>query len=258
MLVKPESIGKIKDYFGLNIYETKVWLALLSKGIASAGDVAKVSRVPRSRTYDILESLEKKGFAIAKLEKPIKYLGVKPAIILERLKSDVRKEAEEKIDFLANIRQKEEFSELEKMYKESVEPIAKKDPFLSLRDKVTISNFIKSLLEKAKKEVLVCTDVEDINSKIKLFKKTIAELKKSGVVLKIALSGKSEEIQQVSEALGIKIKETQINAKFFIIDRSEMLFYLSKNPGEENAVWVGSEFFAKAFSELIGTGIKFD
>ena len=51
MLVKPEIMNRIKDNFDLNIYETKVWLALLSKGIASAGDIAKISRVPRSRAY---------------------------------------------------------------------------------------------------------------------------------------------------------------------------------------------------------------
>jgi len=60
MLVKQELINKIKDYFDLNVYETKVWLALISKGVASAGEIASISRVPRSRAYDVLESLEKK------------------------------------------------------------------------------------------------------------------------------------------------------------------------------------------------------
>ena len=87
MLVKQELINKIKDYFDLNVYETKVWLALLGKGIASAGEVADVSGVPRSRTYDVLESLEKRGFAIVKLGKPVKYIGVKPKMILEKLKN---------------------------------------------------------------------------------------------------------------------------------------------------------------------------
>ena len=89
MLVKTDLVNRIKDYFDLNIYETKVWLALLGKGVASAGEVAELSRVPRSRTYDVLESLEKKGFAIIKLGKPVKYIGVKPNLILEKLKNNV-------------------------------------------------------------------------------------------------------------------------------------------------------------------------
>ena len=96
MLVKQDMINKIKDYFDLNVYETKVWLALLGKGTASAGEIAEISGVPRSRTYDVLESLEKKGFAIVKLGKPVKYLGVKPKMILEKLRNNVKKEADDK------------------------------------------------------------------------------------------------------------------------------------------------------------------
>ena len=40
MITQKELVNKLKDYFDLNVYETKVWLALLSKGIATAGEVA--------------------------------------------------------------------------------------------------------------------------------------------------------------------------------------------------------------------------
>ena len=72
MMIKQDLVKRIKEYFSLNIYETKVWIALLSKGIASAGEIAVISGVPRSRTYDVLESLEKRGFAIVKIGKPVK------------------------------------------------------------------------------------------------------------------------------------------------------------------------------------------
>ena len=88
MIIKQELIQKIRDYFGLNIYETKVWLALLGKGVASAGEIAEISGVPRSRTYDVLESLEKRVFTISKLGKPAKYIAVKPGIILEKMKTN--------------------------------------------------------------------------------------------------------------------------------------------------------------------------
>ena len=83
MIIKQELVKRIKEFFNLNIYETKVWLALLSKGIASAGEIAEISGVPRSRTYDVLESLEKRGFAIVKIGKPVKYISVKPTEVIE-------------------------------------------------------------------------------------------------------------------------------------------------------------------------------
>lgn len=112
MLINKELINKIKDYFDLNVYETKVWLALLGKGVASAGEIAEISGVPRSRTYDVLENLEKKGFAIVKLGKPVKYIGMKPKMVLEKLRNNIRKNAEERILSLSNIKKPKNFQHL--------------------------------------------------------------------------------------------------------------------------------------------------
>ena len=61
MIVDQDFLNKIKD-FGLNSYEAKLWVALLSRGVSTAGELSDIASVPRSRTYDVLESLEKKGF----------------------------------------------------------------------------------------------------------------------------------------------------------------------------------------------------
>jgi len=77
MIVKDEFLSRLRKIFGLNLYEVKVWTALLSRGTSTAGELSNISDVPRSRTYDILESLEKKGFIIMKLGKPIKFVALK-------------------------------------------------------------------------------------------------------------------------------------------------------------------------------------
>jgi sugar-specific transcriptional regulator TrmB len=252
MLVKGELINKIKDYFDLNIYETKVWLALLGKGIASAGEVADLSGVPRSRTYDVLESLEKKGFSIVKLGKPVKYLGVKPKIILEKLKNNVRKDAEDKIETLLKIRDTDEYTQLEDLYKGGINPIKREDLSAALKGKSNISNHLREILQEAKKEVIVCTNAEELQSKAKIFKQTFDLLKKANIKLIVALSGDKSLIKNLSDIFGIKIKSINIDAKFFIIDRTEILFYLTKNSDKEEdiAIWLGSDFFSQAFASL--------
>ncbi|HEA46646.1 MAG TPA: TrmB family transcriptional regulator [Candidatus Pacearchaeota archaeon] len=259
MLVKQEMLSKIKDYFNLNMYETKVWLALLGKGVASAGEVAEISRVPRSRTYDVLESLEKKGFAIIKLGKPVKYLGVKPNMILEKLKNNVRSDAEERIVTLGNIKTTEEFSKLESLYKEGIDPVKREDLSSAVKGKSNISNYLKEILNNAEKEVIICTNAEDVSSKLKLFQQTIESLGKGKVKIKIALSGEEDLIKKISESLNIKIKKIDIDAKFFIVDRTEILFYISKDSkersGEDIAVWLNSEFFSRAFAALFEKAI---
>jgi sugar-specific transcriptional regulator TrmB len=251
MIVKQELVTKIKDYFDLNIYETKVWLALLSKGIASAGEVAEISGVPRSRTYDVLESLEKSGFAIVKLGKPVKYIGVKPKMILEKMKNNVRKSAEDRIQSLGKIKETEEFSVLEDLYKEGINPIKREDISAALKGKSNISGQLKDILRQAKKDVIICTNAEDFMSKISVFRQTIETLKANKIKVQVALSGDDALIKQISTKIGVKVKNVPIHAKFFIVDQTEILFYVTDgNDRDEIAIWLNSEFFSKAFSGL--------
>ncbi|MGD9275969.1 MAG: helix-turn-helix domain-containing protein [Candidatus Pacearchaeota archaeon] len=251
MLVKQELISKIKDFFSLNIYETKVWLALLGKGIASAGEIAEISGVPRSRTYDVLEGLDKKGFAIVKIGKPVKYIGVKPKIILEKLKNDVKKDAEDRIKSLGNIKSTNEYEELENLYTSGIDPVKREDVSASLKGKTNISNYLREILHEAKKEVIICTNAEELSSKLKIFKQTFNILKQENIKIKVALSGDAELIKKLSKDLDVKIKKVDIDSKFFIIDKKEILFYLSKDSnGEEIAIWLNSEFFTASFTAL--------
>ncbi|MCA9487533.1 MAG: TrmB family transcriptional regulator [Nanoarchaeota archaeon] len=251
MLVKQELVNKIKEYFELNIYETKVWLALLGKGTASAGEIASISGVPRSRTYDVLESLEKKGFAIVKLGKPVKYLGVKPKVILEKLKNNVRKEAEDKIGSLSKIRETNEFSELEELYNVGINPVKREDVSAALKGRSNITNYLREILENATKEVIICTNAEEVKAKMGIFIQTLEILKNSNVKIKIALSGDKTLVDQVSSKLKTKVTPVNLDAKFFIIDRKEILFYLSKTGSkEDNAIWLNSPFFSEAFASL--------
>jgi hypothetical protein len=54
----------------------------------------------------------------------------------------------------------------------------------------------------------------------------------------------------------MKIRKISIDAKFFIIDRKEILFYLSKDKVQEDvAIWLNSEFFSQAFATLFEKAI---
>jgi sugar-specific transcriptional regulator TrmB len=251
MLIKQDLINKIKDYFYLNLYETKVWLALLGKGSATAGQIAEISGVPRSRTYDVLESLEKKGFAIVKIGKPVKYLGVKPKMILEKLKNNLRKEVEERVESLSNIKSTNEFAQLEALYNGGIDPIKREDISLALKGKSNISNYLRDIITEAKKEVIICTAAEDFNAKLKLFQQTLLELKKSNIKVRLSLSGDADLIKKIEKTISMKITRINLEAKFFIVDREQILFYLSKtNDNDSIAIWLNSEFFAQAFGSL--------
>ena len=111
MIVQKDFLNKLKD-FGLNSYESKLWIALLSRGVSTAGELSDISNVPRSRAYDVLESLEKKGFIVVKIGKPIKYLAVPPPEVVERVKKKVTEEADHQTGILNKLKKSELLEEL--------------------------------------------------------------------------------------------------------------------------------------------------
>ena len=258
MIIKPELVRQIKDYFSLNIYETKVWIALLTKGIASAGEIAEISRVPRSRTYDVLESLEKRGFAIMKLGKPVKYIAVKPHIVLDKLKINIEKNAEEKMNSLLKLKDTNEYAELEQLYNVGIEPVRQEDVSGAIKGKSTFYIHLKDILESAKKEVIICTSVNEILVKSRFFSLAFDKLKARKVNVKVALSGDEKEIKKINNKFKINAKPIKIDSKFFIADKNQVLFSINKteSPADEMSVWLNTPFFANSlvfmFEQAIG------
>ncbi len=252
MIIKQDLVKRIKDYFNLNIYETKVWLALLSKGSASAGEVAELSGVPRSRTYDVLESLEKRGFAITKIGKPVKYISVKPTEVIEKMKANVMTDANERVKSLSVLKDTQEYLELEQLHNTGIAPIKTNELTGSLRGRANVISRIRELMESSKKEVLICTSVLDFEDKSRVLLPTIEKLSQNNIKVKLVLSGDAERIKKINAKLNLKARPTSSNARFFISDKKEVIFMITpEKSGEEIALWLNSEFFTESLLSII-------
>ena len=204
MTGKQEVLKKIKEYFNLNIYETKVWHALLSKGVATAGEIAQISEVPRSRTYDVLESLEKQGFAVEKLGKPVKYIAVNPSMVLERLKSNILREADERSKMLAEIKTSDDYKQIELLHKQGITPTHSVEISGMIKGRNNIYNHLKDMISNAKKEVIISTNSDELVKK-KLMKHLSNSLKRKDISVKIAVSGDiTDEIKELNAEIKIQ------------------------------------------------------
>jgi len=251
MMIKPELVKKVKDHFGLNIYETKVWLALLSKGVVSAGETAELSGVPRSRTYDVLESLAKRGFAIIKIGKPVKYIAVEPKTIIEKMKIHVMNDANDRVKSLANLRDTQEYAELEQLHKSGVTPIKSEDLSGFVRGRSNILPKLRSLVENAEKEVVIQTTVSDFENKSRVLGSAIEKAQKNDVKLKISLSGAEDHVRKVANKQGLKVRHTSNPGRFFVSDRKEMLFMINPENAEEDvAIWLNAPHFIDSVSQM--------
>lgn len=249
-MVKNELVKKIKDYFDLNIYETKVWLALLSKGIVSAGETAELSGVPRSRTYDVLESLAKRGFAIIKIGKPVKYIAVEPKVIIEKMKLHVQHEATEKVKLLGTLKDTSEYTELEALHKTGINPIKSEDLSGFVRGRANILPKLRELLESATKEVTIHTTLEDFENKARVLVPTLQRLQENCKV-KITLVGAEDKIRKIASKNDLKIRTSDKMGRFFVVDKREMLFMINADHADEDvAIWLNAPFFIDSFNGM--------
>ncbi|MBS3156326.1 TrmB family transcriptional regulator, partial [Candidatus Woesearchaeota archaeon] len=149
MIVKEEFLNKLRQFFGLNLYEVRIWTALLSRGVSTAGELSDIGNVPRSRAYDILESLEKKGFVVMKLGKPIKYIAVEPKEVVERVKKLVMEDAGESVKRLEELKTTDVLKELDLLHKQGIEFIEPTDLSGAIRGRHNIYAHMESLIKNA-------------------------------------------------------------------------------------------------------------
>ena len=92
-----ENLLDFIDYFNFEKGASKHTISSYRRDIEQFFKFAKDTEIERELFKKYLDSLEKKGFVIMKLGKPIKYIAVEPVEVVERVKKNIQKEAESNI-----------------------------------------------------------------------------------------------------------------------------------------------------------------
>jgi len=185
MIISEEFLSRLRKIFDLNLYEVRVWSALLSRGISTAGELSNISDVPRSRTYDILESLEKKGFIVMKLGKPIKFVALKPEEVIERVKKNLIRDAQDKSKRLEKLKDEDILKELTGLFSEGSKFVEPGDLSGSLKGRQNVYNHLDMLIREAENTVTIVTTGPGLNRKIEHLMPSLEKAKKRGVKIRI-------------------------------------------------------------------------
>ncbi len=253
MLIQKNTINQLRD-FGLNSYESKLWAALLSRGTATAGELSDITNVPRSRAYDVLESLEKKGFIIMKIGKPIKYLAVDPNNVLERVRKRIIEDAEAQTQIIDKFEGSELLVELNLLHKTGVKNVDASELSGLFKGRKNIYHNIDKKIKAAQKHVLIQTTESGIFSELSL-KSTLKKAKERGVKILIAAPITAQSQSAVSELVKFsEIKNMAASGRFYIFDDDEVVFMLANDTDVhqtyDSAVWVKSPTFASSLKKM--------
>jgi sugar-specific transcriptional regulator TrmB len=262
MIVKEEFLSRLRKIFDLNLYEVKVWTALLSRGISTAGELSNISDVPRSRTYDILESLEKKGFILMKLGKPIKFVALKPEEVVERVKKNMLRDATERTKRLEKLKGDEVIEELKTLFHKGVKFVEPSDLSGSLRGRQNLYNHLDMMIRDAESSVTIVTTEEGLSRKLEVLMPSLDKCKKRGVNIRIATPIDKNNLKIAKEFT--KVAEVRcikgIRARFVIIDSKQLMFMLLDDekfhPNYDIGVWINTEFFAQSLEQMFNLAWK--
>ncbi len=256
MIVKDEFLSRLRKIFDLNLYEVKVWTALLSRGTSTAGELSSISDVPRSRTYDILESLEKKGFIVMKLGKPIKFIALKPEEVIERVKKNLVVNAREKSQRLEKLKGEDILDELTGIFSDGIKYVEPTDLSGALKGRQNIYNHLDMLIMEAQKTITLVTTADGLSRKLEILLPSLEKAKKRGVVVRIAAPITAENKQVAKDFAKVaEVRDTKdLRARFMIIDSEQLMFMLLNDeevhPSYDVGVWLNTEFFAQALEQL--------
>jgi HTH-type transcriptional regulator, sugar sensing transcriptional regulator len=262
MIVKDELLSKLRRYFDLNLYEVKLWTALLSRGVSTAGELSDIADVPRSRSYDVLESLEKKGFVIMKLGKPIKYIAIPPTEVVTRVAKNMHTEAQEKVKRLENVKSSPLMTELNTLHSQGITLVDPAELSGCLRGRNNIYNHLDLLIKDAKSSINIMTSDKGFMRKAEGLKASFTKANKRGVKIRISAPLTKENKMVVQELKGLaQVKHNdKISSRFMTIDGNDMVFMTHDDtkvhPSYDLGVWVKTPYFTTAMDQMFDTHWK--
>jgi len=203
---------KLKQ-LGLNNYEIKAYIALVSSDRDSmqAAELSNTSGVPMARIYDIMDSLEKKGFVKIGLGRPTLYQFIAPDEALENYRRKMELEFDRKIkDF---DKMKADLSrELSK--KKGAKTVSKLKESFSIKEGDDIVVSLEKMISRAKNRVYAANSL-----KFTIEEYMLAEARQKGVEIKfLDVKNKSQPMafcitDDELMILDCSVKDSVVNGK---------------------------------------------
>lgn len=254
MVASQETLDKLED-IGLNMYERKIYAALLGRGTSTAGELSEMTNVPRSRAYDVLESLAEKGFAVIKSSQPMEYVSIPPEQAIENIKKQHRKDLEEKLDKLESFKDSEAVGELEALYDQGVELVDPADMSGSLQGRHQIHQHMGTMFQQAESAIKIATSEQGLNEIAENHSDLLKEAREDGVKVRVlapVTDNNRDAYESLKESAEVRHLEDEDefempNSRFAIVDNDAVTVAMTEeevHSTQDTAFWTKSDHMA--------------
>jgi HTH-type transcriptional regulator, sugar sensing transcriptional regulator len=238
---------KALEKIGLTSYEIRTFSALLKAGELTASELSQKSGVPYSKIYEVLGSLEEKGWIGSDDSRPTKYFAKSPATGIETTKQKMESEFKENQNVILN--------ELVPLYEKS--GTSERPDIWVLSGTINIAAKILEMVETCRNEVLIALP-EAGEELVKQALPKLRLLHDKGVEITVLTSDKmnKESLKAVSRVATVKVREGMFGGGI-ISDKRYVVILLGPEIGtgdaaETVAIWAdhtGLAGFARAYFE---------
>jgi len=232
---------KSLEKIGLTSYEIKSFSALLRSVEMTASDLSQKSGVPYSKIYEVLGSLEEKGWIGSDDSRPTKYFAKSPSTGIESTKQKMEN------DFLQN--QNIILNELVPLYEKS--GTSEKPDIWVLSGAINITAKILELVENCKNEVMITLP----EAGIELVKHALPKLRAlhdKGIKITILTSDKidKESITSIKRVAEVKIKKGLFGGGIISDKRYVVILLGPEIAGERTGMGFGLEILPGLLNKI--------
>ena len=167
-----EDISKLLTDLGFTKYEAKTYMTLLQQSPLTGYAIARDSRVPRSKIYEVLGNLVDRGDVLISHGEPIQYIPKPPSELIES-----RRQMAEK-----------QFSEAEKGLKQFLYQKTPNDLIWDIRGRDEIFYRLREVIGRAKQQLLLQIWEEDVVE----IHDALASAAQRGVTIRVVAYGNLE------------------------------------------------------------------
>ena len=221
------SLNELLESMGLTEYESKTLSTLFRLEEAEAPEISRLSQVPKTRVYDVLDKLVKKSIVIEISGRPKKYRVLDSKKVFDSLIS------EKKAEIKAIEEKATEFSS-SLLALERSKGIGSGEAVMKVKDARDFEKILSQEIEKAKNSVVAFAEISDRHN---VLRDAIAKAKQKNVSVKLLNAFPDTTVKKGTNEL--KHLEHGLNA--FIIDGKKVVMALSdfkkETPEYHFAIW---------------------
>jgi sugar-specific transcriptional regulator TrmB len=239
--------------FGLTGNQAKVYLATARLGLASVGQISKVSKVRREDVYRILPKLEELGLVERLLGKPTK---IRATPVEEALSILIKHEEDTARERVSSLKEKTE-TFLKDFARAPKLELKEKAHFALLSKRESIMSRTLTMLQKAEREFDIVFSRGQIMQFVHSFAEEIKRTVKKGVRIRVVTEVPEYEDslpriieERVSPGDSVDLRYADLpSSHYFIVDLKEALISTATegNMAQHPCLWTNSESLVVVF-----------